>query len=168
MAKPLDQDFETWFTGLYEQKYTSLKRRAIFFLGADGYDGAYAEDAVQCTFLKAWERREAVRQSPNQVGWLFKTLILTVKEIRHENRRWRHLLNQISDRIVSATGVEYQLKSELQSLMSPEEYMLLVRLYIYGVGYEKLSEELGCKISKLAMRVKRLKERVRGEYEKYF
>ena len=72
---------------------------------------------------------------------------------------------KMSNLVFSGTGVEYQLKIELQSLMSVEEYELLKRLYIDNETYAELSQEMNIKLSTLAMRVKRLKERVMEDYE---
>lgn len=168
MPKPLDQDFETWFAELYKNEYDSLKRRATSCLAVYGEDAvAYADDVVQLACLKALELGEkGFASKPKPVGWLYKAVALTAKEINRENKRWRQRLMKMSDRIFTGTGVEYQLKIELQGLMSDEEFLLLKRLYIDNETYKGLSQEMGIKQSRLAMRVKRLKERIMEEYEK--
>lgn len=166
MPKPLDQDFETWFAELCENEYNSLKRRAISCLAVYGKAAIpYADDVVQRTFLKAWELGEEFATKESPVGWLYKALTLTAKEVNRENNRWQRTLMKMSNLVFSGTGVEYQLKIELQSLMTAEEYELLKRLYIDNETYAELSEELNIKLSTLAMRVKRLKERVMEDYE---
>lgn len=166
MPKPLDQDLETWFEELYKKEYKSLKRRAASCLARVGENVGYAEDVVQCTYLKAWKIKEKFAAKEKPEGWLYKTITYTTKEFQRENSRWRHTLILMSDRVVTRTGIEYQLKLELKGLMPDNDYDLLKRLYIDGETYKELSRELGMKQSKLAMRVKRLKERVAQELKK--
>ena len=54
--------------------------------------------------------------------------------------------------------------SELSDLLSEKEYLLLKRLYLEGYTYRELSRSLGVKQSTLAMRVKRLKERLQKDF----
>lgn len=168
MPKPLDQDLETWFEELYKKEYKSLKHRAASCLARVGENaGSYAEDVVQRTYLKAWQIKEEFAAMEKPEGWLCTAIAYTTWEVHRENDKWRHKLILISDRVITRTGIEYQLKLELEGLMSDKDYDLLKRLYIDGETYKKLSRKLGIKQSTLAMRVKRLKEQVAEEYKKY-
>ena len=68
-----------------------------------------------------------------------------------------------SEYSVSQDAGNFHLRSELSDLLSEEEYLLLKGLYLEGYTYKELSRQLGVKQSALAMRVKRLKERLRKE-----
>lgn len=61
-------------------------------------------------------------------------------------------------------GASIQLRLELTGLISKEEHRLLSRLYVEGYTYEELAREMGLKKSALAMRVKRIKERILEEH----
>lgn len=49
--------------------------------------------------------------------------------------------------------------AEITSILTPEEYEILRKLYLEKYTYEELAREMGLKKSALAMRVKRSKER---------
>lgn len=53
--------------------------------------------------------------------------------------------------------------AELQSCVREEEYRLLKRLYLDGSTYREISQETGLSQSAQAMRVSRIKQKVRAQ-----
>lgn len=52
---------------------------------------------------------------------------------------------------------DFQQRAEITSILTPEEYEILRKLYLEKYTYEELAREMGLKKSALAMRVKRSK-----------
>lgn len=153
------------FEQLYREHCQSLLRMALSrmknYTSLELYTAGRAEEAVQETFSIAWEKRDDFLASPAPLGWLIRALDFKIKELLRDEHTWRKRLLRFSEQ---ATGHgqedDFQLRSEMLSVISEEEYALLKQLYLDGSTYKELSELLGIKQSTLAMRVKRIKERV--------
>ena len=158
------------FEQLYREHYQSLVRMALSrmksYTSLELYTLGRAEEAVQETFGIAWEKRDDFLSSPAPLGWLIRALDFKIKELLRDEHTWRKRLLRFSEQ-TTGQGREndFQLRTEMLSVISEEEYALLKQLYLDGSTYKELSELLGLKQSTLAMRVKRIKERVWRAYK---
>lgn len=167
MPKPPDMELNEWFTQLYKSQYDRLLNSAKSYFKVYGkHADEYAEDAVQRTVLRAWAIIDRFAEMESPVGWLYRTLPYVVKDVNDENLHWQEKLHMMSERSISHTGVDFRLKAELESMMTKDEYQLLKRIYIDGYTYKEVSMEQGLSKSALAMRVKRIKERIVEEDKK--
>ncbi len=167
---PLEELYEQY----YQAYYTKLWRQALQILRQ--YQGAgdpgRAEEAVQETFLIAWEKPKAFLDSPSPEGWLVNTLKNVLRNMIRADQRWTARLQAIQDKL--AQDGAYAVPGggvDLEDLLPPEEWELLKRFYLEGETYETLCRELGVKKSTLAMRIKKSKETFRKNYreaEKFF
>ena len=154
-----DHYFETYYKKLWRQAQRSLTQQT----GRKDPDRAH--EAVQETFLIAWEKPKEFLGSLSPVGWLVNTIKYVVRNMVREDQRWNARLLKFQeyldrDAVHPAPGADL----ELEGLIPPEELDLLKRLYLDGETYAELSEELGIKKSTLAMRVKKSKEDFREKY----
>lgn len=154
-----DHYFETYYKKLWRQAQRSLTQQT----GRKDPDRAH--EAVQETFLIAWEKPKEFLGSLSPVGWLVNTMKYVVRNMVREDQRWNARLIKFQeyldrDAVHPAPGADL----ELEGLIPPEELDLLKRLYLHGETYEELCEELGLKKSTLAMRVKKSKEDFREKY----
>jgi len=154
-----DHYFETYYKKLWRQAQRSLTQQT----GRKDPDRAH--EAVQETFLIAWEKPKEFLGSLSPVGWLVNTMKYVVRNMVREDQRWNARLIKFQeyldrDAVHPAPGADL----ELEGLIPPEELDLLKRLYLDGETYAELSEELGIKKSTLAMRVKKSKEDFREKY----
>ena len=102
-----------------------------------------AEDAVQETFITAWEKCSDLLSSSSPKGWLYKTLKNIAKNIvRTEWTLCRHFA---------------QIPEGIETLITEDEYLLLMRLYLGKNTYQDISQETGVSEAALAMRVRRIK-----------
>lgn len=62
---------------------------------------------------------------------------------------------------------DVQQRAEITSILTPEEYEILRKLYLEKYTYEELAREMGLKKSALAMRVKRSKERFVKQWNRH-
>ena len=154
-----DHYFETYYKKLWRQAQRSLTQQT----GRKDPDRAH--EAVQETFLIAWEKPKEFLGSLSPVGWLVNTMKNVLRNMIREDQRWNARLQEFQahldrDAAHPAPGADL----ELEGLIPPEELDLLKRLYLHGETYEELCEELGLKKSTLAMRVKKSKEDFREKY----
>lgn len=61
----------------------------------------------------------------------------------------------------------WEQRAEITSILTPEEYEILRKLYLEKYTYEELAREMGLKKSALAMRVKRSKERFVKQWNRH-
>lgn len=167
MSTPNTGD-EQRFEELYRTHRDELYHYAVILLQGRniGSSRVYdvAEEAVQEAFSVAWKKRYECFSSPSPVGWLHKALYHKVQEICRENRKWAIRILRLSEHAGSSTEGDFRLKSELLSCISVEEYSLLKHVYLDGYTYKELSQAMHIKPSTLAMRVKRIKDRINKEH----
>lgn len=158
----IDQYFRT--------EYVDMTRFAIAILKAYGYEGnqarEMAEDAIQETFGLLLVKQEVFFAHENPVGWLYKSLgNITKRMARHENIRERHRVTVEEDLPDFSADPEaiVQQRYFLQELLAPEEFQLLHKLYVDGYDYNELCGEMGLKKSTLAMRLLRIRKRLKKQ-----
>lgn len=153
--------FKTEYKGLLRYAASVFKRHGSQYVSASGR----AEEAVQETFSFAWEERETLLSCSSPTGRLYKILYYKVMEMLDTDRTWAKRLMQISERAGGPESNDFQLKAELESIIPENDYRLLKQLYLGGYSYKELCAEYGLTKSALAMRIKRIKERIQKEFE---
>lgn len=154
------------FERLFEENHKKMRGMASLFFSEEGapYSSVQhlAEDAVQETFLTAWEKRDALFASKSPEGWLYITLRYIVKNVaRAEWTLFRHFTH-LSVESDSLSQEDDHILLELQSCVSEDEYRLLKRLYLERATYSEISSEMGISEAALAMRVRRIKDKIRS------
>lgn len=159
------------FDELYRTEYKGLMRSVISMFQRMGVQGDNAtdraQDAVQETFRVAWEKRTCALTSPSPKGWLYSTLRNKVMTLANDERIWKKYMTQITEcetELVDDGADGFRMRAEVSSILTPEEYKLLKRLYLDGWTYQEVCDEMGLKKSTLAMRVMRIKERFTKKY----
>ena len=136
---------EPRFEALYRKLYPDLLRCAEIALRTGGSwyvsVAGRAEEVVQELFAFAWEHQADLWSSASPTGWLYR--VLRYKED------------------------DFQQRAEITSILTPEEYEILRKLYLEKYTYEELAREMGLKKSALAMRVKRSKERFVKQWNRH-
>lgn len=154
---------------LFESRYERLKKGAEVILDRSGaeYSGLAerVDDIVQNVFLLAWEKREEGLASPKPEGWLYRAMNFKVWEALREERTWRDRLSLASE-ATSFSSVSPILPLKWEGIMTQEEYTMLYKVHVVGLSYTELAREMGLSYNALAMRMKRLKDRIREKIEK--
>ena len=140
-----DEEFER----IYRENYDGFLRYAANILKTFGSNyvsvSGRAEEAVQETAAFAWEHREKLASAESPVGWMYTTLYYKVRELLREDRVWTKRMMQISEPYISQNHADFRLKVELETILSPEDYLLLKHLYLDGYTYSELCAEMGLK-----------------------
>ena len=119
-----------------------------------------AEDLVQATFLKAWEKRDSFSPGTNLRAWLFTILRNTFfSELRKYRREVEDIDGTLADTLFEDPRQDHTL--ELQELISaiallPDtQRRPLVLMGAYGCSQLEAAEACGCTVGTIKSRVSR-------------
>ncbi len=121
-------------------------------------NNSLAEDAVQTTFKIALEKIDDFVNSPSPVGWIKNTL---KNEIRHqfrEQQKWQKNLQNIELLYIPSYD-EIPIDTAMAGI-DKEALHLLKKIYIEGLSYQELADQMNISISALKMRIRRAKDKI--------
>ena len=160
---------EAWFADLFQRDYALLYRVGRVFCGREGL----IEDQIQEAFLRAWQKRAAVRRHPNPDGWLVECFRNCIRNAcRREGRRMALSLDAAEAVIPDSARLspdDYARSREqidlLHELLGERDAELFLRLCVYGETAGALAPEYGVSEAALRMRVSRLKKKILAHRE---
>lgn len=142
---------EPRFEALYRKLYPDLLRCAEIALRTGGSwyvsVAGRAEEVVQELFAFAWEHQADLWSSASPTGWLYRVLRYKVLELLKEDRFWRKHLIRAAGEMPASPEDDFQQRAEITSILTPEEYEILRKLYLEKYTYEELAREMGLKKS---------------------
>jgi RNA polymerase sigma factor (sigma-70 family) len=130
----------------FEAVYRAERPRLIQYLMSLGIGQHQADDAVQVTFARAWDRWEAIRQPR---AWLYK---VAIRESYRIQPGWREI--PAGDALPDAAGApdtgdlvvldedEEQARAVLAAL--PGKQRQVMALTLAGLSSAEIAAELGC------------------------
>lgn len=161
---------EFWLRELYDTYYKQVYRLAVNRLYAYTGSSAEAQDVVQEVFLLAAQKD--IHDHPNPGGWLAVTTNYICmnyhKAAESQKKKLHNAADNIQDDKLQLVADDktrnIDIKLTLKSILSPEDYKVIVEHYIYGRGLADIAEEMN--ISHVAIRVRI--HRIRNQLKKYF
>lgn len=163
-----DQNANEIFHHLFEQEYEGLIRYASAILRVRTKNAPVngrAEVAVQEMFVLAWDRRDEVLSSKQPVGWLYKALYYKVLEVLKAENQWKKRLIRYRENYVPPVPEHISLNVNFDGLVPKKDFDLLCRMYIEGYSYAELCQELGLTKSELAVKIYRIKQKIREQLQ---
>jgi len=139
------------------QYKNDLMRMSCAFLK----DTSLAEDAVQETFVKAYQAMAAFRGDSSEKTWLMRIAINTCRNIRRDS--WfRFVDRSVTPDILPLQADNDQDRALLEAVMSlPYRHKEVVLLYYYqGLNLQEISDTLGIAVSTASIRLKKARERL--------
>lgn len=153
----VDQDKLNFLEKIYMEEVPNMLRYAEILLSSY----PLAEDAVQNTFKIALEKIDDVINSPKPVGWIKNTLKNEIRQKYREQKKWQ---KYIFDYELNMIPVNDELSAETAFWGLDETAIyLLKKIYVEGIPYQELAEELNISVSALKMRIKRSKDKLKKE-----
>lgn len=117
-----------------------------------------AQDAVQTTFLKAWEHRGGFRAGSSLQAWLYRLAYTTCVDMLRRRKRW------LPPPPVQREGDGYigpELRAALQSLTAEERGLVYGRV-MEERSYEELAQIYGVSPAALRKRYERARKKLAG------
>lgn len=138
-----------------EQYSDTLLRTCFLYLS----DRAMAEDALQDTFIKAWQHMEEFDHQPlrNEKAWLTRVAINTCKDYRR-SAWFRHVdvrtaLDELPLRLLQTQMADRSLTLAVMAL--PDRYKQVVLLYYFqGLTQQETAQALGLSPSAVLRRLR--------------
>ena len=160
---------DAWFADLFQRDYALLYRVGRVFCGREGL----IEDQIQEAFLRAWQKRAAVRRHPNPDGWLVECFRNCIRNAcRREGRRMALSLDAAGAVIPDSARLspdDYARSREqidlLHELLGERDAELFLRFCVYGETAVSLAPEYCFSEAALRMRVSRLKKKILAHRE---
>ncbi|MFD0937394.1 sigma-70 family RNA polymerase sigma factor [Methylobacterium trifolii] len=164
-AALLDAEAERQVTKAFGDDLIALVPRLRRFARTRTGSAAEADDMVQATLMRAWERRSQFEDGTNLVAWLF-----TILRNTHLNQRKR-LRREVEDvdgefagALSSAPDQEHRIALfELQAALDDlpvEQRETLLLVTVDGLRHEDAAAILGCQVGTVKSRVSRARERL--------
>ncbi len=145
---------------LMMQYKNDLMRMGCAFLK----DTSLAEDAVQETFVKAYQAMATFRGDCSEKTWLMRIALNTCRNIRRDS--WfRFVDRSVTPDTIPLQSANDQDRALLEAVMSlPYRHKEVVLLYYYqGLNLQEISDTLGVAVSTVSIRLKKARERLHRE-----
>ena len=155
-----EQARDSHITRMMEAYGGSLLRMCFLLL----QDGDQARDAVQETFLKAYQKWESFRGESEELTWLTRIAINTCKDMRRTAWfKWVDRKVNLDDFPEQGYLQRFRDNTLLQAVTAlPDKYRTVVLLYYYqDMTQEQIAQTLGIPVSTVKSRLKRAKDRLR-------
>lgn len=155
---------DQWFTELVETYQDVLLRTCCVILK----DYALAEDAVQDTFLKAYQASDTFRKECSEKTWLMKIAMNTCRDIKR--RAWfRWIDRRVTLDQLPETSTAFELKNDelMQSILSlPYKAREVLLLYYYqDMTLQEIGQSLDLAVSTVHTRLEQAKKKLRAVME---
>ena len=150
---------EETLTRLVIQYEVPLQRVCCLYL----HDPALAEDAVQETFLKAYNGLGQFRGESSEKSWLMRIAVNVCRDMQR-GRWFRHIDRRVTpdmlpEPLMQPDGRDIDLTLTVMQL--PDKLKEVVILYFYqNMSMEEIATALGLAQSSVSNRLKRAKERL--------
>lgn len=117
-----------------------------------------AEDAVQTTFKIALEKMDDFINSPKPIGWIKNVLKNEIMHKRREQQKWQQ--NLLESEILQIPTQDEVPVYVAFSGVDKEALSLLTQIYIDGIPYQQLADQMNISLSALKMRIRRAKDKI--------
>ena len=151
--KPSAAELRELVDSLYRKYVKKLVERAQ----RCGCSPDYAEDVVQEVFRAATERAADLYASPNQIGWLMRTLRNKLGDNYRAMKCAQRLKAQMEKKAADAYEDQLSPQALYKGLVSDEELDLLIRFYVGGYPIRDIAANLNISYETCKKRIQRAK-----------
>lgn len=159
-----DSDQSQALYRLVEQYQTALLRLCYVSLG----DRAQAEDAVQETFLKAYQALRSFRGDCSEKTWLVRIAVNTCRDMQR-SAWFRHIDRRVTPDQLPPASTPFEEKDEeltMEVMRLPRKLREAVMLYYYqDMGVGEIAASLGVAPSTVSNRLKMARKKLRTRLE---
>lgn len=157
---------------LIEELHHKYFRQLTLYAVAVLNNEMLAQDVVQDTFKKAVDEMDKLAGHPNQRGWLFAVLKNKLKDAQRAQTRYLRRFFALDSMpaeagAVAGRPVEEEVLTDgslaldkIRQALSEEEFRLLCRLALDGVGYLEAAKEFGLSVYAVRKRMERIRKKL--------
>ena len=150
---------------LYFEMYEPLVGYANSYLS----DQHRAEELTQEVFVSAVRKPEALLNSPNPKGWLYKAMWNMIQNSNRVTTRQMKLIADflsVNGREVAVSMDQPDLKLQFGELAETEEFKLIYDMAVLGKSQQEMAAERGITVVNCKKRVERAKKFLRRKLSK--
>ena len=150
---------------LYFEMYEPLVGYANSYLN----DLHRAEELTQEVFVSAVRKPEALLNSPNPKGWLYKAMWNMIQNSNRVTTRQMKLIADflsVNGREVAVSMDQPDLKLQFGELAETEEFKLIYDMAVLGKSQQEMAIERGITVVNCKKRVERAKKFLRRKLSK--
>ena len=150
---------------LYFEMYEPLVGYANSYLN----DQHRAEELTQEVFVSAVQKPEALLNSPNPKGWLYKAMWNMIQNSNRVTARQMKLIADflsVNGREVAVSMDQPDLKLQFGELAETEEFKLIYDMAVLGKSQQEMAIERGITVVNCKKRVERAKKFLRRKLSK--
>ena len=150
---------------LYFEMYEPLVGYANSYLS----DQHRAEELTQEVFVSAVRKPEALLNSPNPKGWLYKAMWNMIQNSNRVTTRQMKLIADflsVNGREVAVSMDQPDLKLQFGELAETEEFELIYDMAVLGKSQQEMAIERGITVVNCKKRVERAKKFLRRKLSK--
>ena len=150
---------------LYFEMYEPLVGNANSYLS----DQHRAEELTQEVFVSAVRKPEALLNSPNPKGWLYKAMWNMIQNSNRVTTRQMKLIADflsVNGREVAVSMDQPDLKLQFGELAETEEFKLIYDMAVLGKSQQEMAAERGITVVNCKKRVERAKKFLRRKLSK--
>lgn len=157
-------DKAAWLEGIVERYEQPLKRMCYLYLR----DLSLAEDAVQETFLKAYQSIDGFRKESSEETWLMRIAINTCKDMR-KSAWFRYVERSVTLEDLPEAAQPYTEEDSfltLEVMQLPRKLLEAVLLYYYqGMTVYETARALGITAPSVSVRLRKARTKLRSALE---
>ena len=147
-----------------EKIYLEMREFLISYAQSSLGSLPMAEEAVQETFHVVCLKSEEFLSSPNQKGWIIKTLKYTIKNMKRSRDHATMLLNQYltsCGESVAYSEDPVDLELNYGNVAHSEEFRLIKEMAVEGKTHLEMAQARGITVAACKKRVQRAKKFLR-------
>jgi len=151
---------------IFEQYGNMLFRYALMMLSS----AQDAEDAVQDTLLKYWQKTPEFKDKDHEKAWLLKVLVNRCRDLLRIRIRRGEIALECTAELAEYTSEPMEDSGILKTIMTlPEKYKTVLYLhYVEGYRVEEIAGIIGKTASAVKMRLKTGRELLLEVYRKEY
>lgn len=145
-----------------------LQYRRLLYFVCHRYsrDGLDVDDLLQETTLALWDRREklsSITSPPKQAAWIWRVARSTCIDLQRRTPPPQPLADNY-DKPVEDTSLHNELHELIALLQEPDR--TIVTMHLQGYEYKEIAHATGLKKNNVGIRLMRIKEKLKEQWEK--
>ncbi len=157
---PMGKILDAFFEKLYRDNFIDLFKYAYRLT----CEKNLAEEIVQDAFAEAYRKIELLSEHVSPVGWLYVTTRNIARAYIREYQNLRELI-PLENNKTAADDKGYE-ELLLINCLDKDETQIITKYYIDKKSLMEISEEYDITLSACKMRLKRARDKLKGNYEK--